>query len=661
MCGFTGILDFRRQTSSDALAVQVTRMRDTLVHRGPDDAGTWVDASAGIALGHRRLSIIDLSPLGHQPMDSASGRYVVAYNGEIYNFRELRKELEAGGAIFRGHSDTEVLLAGVERWGVALALTRFNGMFALALWDRQERTLILARDRFGEKPLYYGRVGHFLVFGSELKALRAHPGFDKTVDRTSLAQLLQFSCVPNPRTIYEDIYKLRPGTSLHIRTPADVERAPTPYWSAADVATRGSAERFQGSESDAAEALDALLRRAIDMRMVADVPLGAFLSGGIDSSTIVALMQAQSARRVRTFTIGFAEESYNEAVAAKKVAEHLGTDHTELCVTPEQARDVIPSLPRLYDEPFADSSQIPTHLVSVLARKHVTVALSGDAGDELFGGYNRYAWTQNLWRGMRRVPRGARGLAARALTSVSTATWDSLFARTAPLLPRFARVRLPGDKLHKLAGLLPASSATELYVALLSTWKDSSHVTLGANSPRLGARASLASLTEQMMLFDTEHYLTDDILTKVDRAAMGVSLETRVPLLDPEVFAFAWSLPVPYKVRGARGKLVLRAVLEKYVPRSLFDRPKMGFGVPIDGWLRGPLRDWTEELLSESRLAREGYFDPAPIVAKWREHLSGRRNWQHHLWPVLMFQAWCDEQRAPTRDASQVSPSELTP
>ena len=644
MCGLTGFLDFKRSFGAEDMGHLVTRMRDALAHRGPDDAGNWVDPNAGIALGHRRLSIVDLSPLGHQPMTSADGRYVLAFNGEIYNFEALRHELEGLGSAFRSRSDTEVVLAAVVAWGLPRALERFNGMFAIALWDRTERALFLARDRFGEKPLFYGAPGGTLLFGSELKALREHPSFDNPViDRASLAQFLRFLYVPTPGSIFVGVKKLPPASWLRIAAASDVDRAPTPYWSMREVASHGVAHRFEGSEADAVEALDQALRASVRMRMVADVPLGAFLSGGIDSSTIVALMQAQSSRPVRTFTIGFAEEAYNEAEHAKAVAKHLHTDHTELYVTPEQARAVIPRLPMLYDEPFADPSQVPTFLVSQLARQHVTVALSGDGGDELFGGYNRYYWADAIWRRLGRIPRWSRALVARAIMGAGPSAWARVLD-DAPWLPALLRHRTPGDKLQKLAEVLDARSASDLYLRLVSTWKDPAKVVLGGAEPAWSAdleAAALGSFSERMMYADTVTYLPDDILAKVDRASMGVSLECRVPLLDPDVASLAWTLPRNLRVReDGKGKVLLRSVLERYVPTELFERPKAGFGLPIDTWLRGPLREWAESLLEPRRLRQEGFFEVAAIRTRWDEHRRGARNWQYYLWAVLMFQAW---------------------
>ncbi len=653
MCGITGFIDLARQTPAAELEATVARMAETLYHRGPDDGGTWVDEAAGVSLGFRRLSIIDLSPAGHQPMLSACGRYVGVFNGEIYNFRELRPELEAVGQRFRGRSDTEVLLGAISRWGIDAALRRFNGMFAFAVWDRETRRLYMARDRLGEKPLYYGRMGNTFLFGSELSALRAHPKFQADVDRDALALFLRHNCVPAPYSIYQRVHKLPPGTLMTLDT-SEPNATPLlePYWSVREVAERGNELPFRGTAAEAVEHLDALLRDAVKLRMVADVPLGVFLSGGIDSSTVVALMQAQSEQPVKTFTIGFEDQGYNEAAHAKAVAQHLGTEHTELYVTPDEVLAVIPELPQIYDEPFADSSQIPTFLVSALARRYVTVTLSGDAGDELFGGYNRYFWGRDIWRRVGWVPRPLAGAAAKALTSVSPSGWDTVFRKLDPVLPSAARQRNPGDKLHKLAEILAVDGPEAMYLGLASHWKDPTSVALNASEPptALTARnrwAELPDFTQRMMYFDTVSYLPDDILVKVDRASMAVSLEVRVPLLDPRVVEFAWQVPLAMKIRNGSGKWLLRQVLHRYVPPALIERPKMGFGGPLDSWLRGPLRDWGEALLDERRLRTEGFFEPGPIRQKWLEHLEGKRNWQYYLWDVLMFQAWLEHHRAP--------------
>lgn len=650
MCGLTAFVSNSVGRTADDLHGIATAMADSLVHRGPDDGGLWVDAAAGIALGHRRLAVVDISASGHQPMRSADDRSVLVFNGEIYNAADLRAELQAQGDAFRGSSDTEVMLAACVRWGIGEALRRAVGMFALVWWDGASRRLHLARDRMGEKPLYYGIVNGCLVVASELKALRAVPGFVPEVDRDALALFLRHAYVPTPHAIYRGIRKLTPGTVLTI-DPAALPTLPEPvaYWSVSEMAVRGLAQPFTGSAGDAAQELEALLRRAIAGQMIADVPLGAFLSGGIDSSTVVALMQAQSSRPVRTFTIGSEEAAYNEADYARAVARYLGTEHTELVVTAAEARAVIPRLPTLFDEPFGDSSQIPMFLVSQLARRSVTVSLSGDGGDELFGGYNRYPIGRQLWRRVGWVPRPLRALAAGALRCLSPGSWDAIAGPMQVLLPRRMRQGTVGDKVHKLAGVLGARSPDHLYRALASFWTDPEQLVIGSHEPgtRLtdGSGEVVGDFTERMMLLDQLTYLPDDILVKVDRAAMGVSLETRAPFLDHRVVEFAWRLPLAYKLRNGRGKLVVREVLNRHVPAHLVERPKAGFGIPIGDWLRGPLREWAESLLAEDRLRREGYLEPAPIRAMWHEHLAGRRPWQYHLWSVLMFQAWLEAQR----------------
>ena len=652
MCGIAGFLSGSSVTIDTGAATALCRaMTQALPHRGPDDEGHWSEADHGIALGHRRLAIVDLSPAGHQPMFSASGRYVIVYNGEIYNHLELRQQIEAQGRAptWRGHSDTETLLAAIDVWGIEDTLKRCIGMFAMALWDREQRNLTLARDRLGEKPLYFGWQGHgdsaVFLFGSELKALRAHPGFRAPIDRNALTLFLRHNYIPGPHSIHEGIQKLPPGcmatVSLNQREPRI-----TCYWSAIDAALNGATQqRLNLSPQEATDQLEVLLKSAVAQQMVADVPLGAFLSGGVDSSTIVALMQTQSSRPVRTFTIGFHEAGYNEAEHAKAVAQHLGTDHTELYVTPQEAMAVIPRLPMMYDEPFADSSQIPTFLVSQLARQHVTVSLSGDAGDELFSGYTRYTATAGMWNKLSRLPLPLRRTAARTITALAPDTWSAM----ASWLPsRRLRHRF-GDKLHKGAGVLGSTTIDGLYHGLVSHWPDPARLVLGGHEPptRLtGLQPDLRGLdpVERMMALDLLTYLPDDILTKVDRASMAVSLESRVPMLDHRVVEFAWKLPQSLKLRDGVGKWVLRQVLHRHVPQALIDRPKMGFGVPIDTWLRGPLRDWAESLLDETRLRREAYLDPAPIREKWNEHLAGSRNWAYHLWDVLMFQAWLEAQ-----------------
>lgn len=652
MCGFAGYLG-GSVFGSKAEQVTLQGMTDAINLRGPDDDGHWFDQDRRIALGHRRLAIVDLSPAGHQPMPSASTRYVIAFNGEIYNHLALRAEMEQSGSApaWRGHSDTETLLAGFDAWGIKATVERAVGMFAFAVWDRELKTLTLARDRLGEKPLYYGWQGQgehaVFLFGSELKAMRKHPAFSAGIDRGALSLLLRHNYIPAPYSIYEGIGKLAPASLLTVSLASREPRIES-FWSATDVIEGGVRSTFDGSAEQAVEKLEVLLKDAIRQQMMADVPLGAFLSGGIDSSTVVALMQAQSERPVKTFSIGFHEEGYNEAEHAKAVAAHLGTDHTEMYVTPRQALDVIPRLPSIYDEPFSDSSQIPTFLVSQLAKQHVTVSLSGDAGDELFCGYNRYQMTANLWNNITSAPMQLRKLAARGLMSVSPGGWDR-FARVASgVLPRSLQHARLGDKLHKGAAVLDSPSLDALYLNLVSHWQKPSSVVIGGHEPPTlltGHSPSLSGLDhiERMMALDLLTYLPDDILAKVDRAAMAVSLETRVPFLDHRVVEFAWTLPQSMKLRDGQSKWALRQVLYKHVPKSLIERPKMGFGVPIDDWLRGPLRDWAENLLQPSRLQNEGFFHPAEIREKWQEHLSGQRNWQHHLWDILMFQAWLEE------------------
>ena len=640
MCGIAGIWDRLRRSAPGALAAAAEAMTAALLHRGPDAGAVWRDDDAGVGLGHRRLSIVDLSPAGAQPMVSSCGRFVISYNGEVYNAAELKPELEAAGRRFRGHCDTEIIVEGAAVWGVEATIRRLIGMFALALWDRQERALYLVRDRLGIKPVYWADVDGRILFGSELKALRADAHWTPALDRDALTAYLRFGYVPAPRTIYRGVQKLAPGMILVARETG----APTiaPYWSLADVARAGQAERRALDETEAADRLDALLRDAVGRRMVADVPLGAFLSGGIDSSTVVALMQAQSTRPVRSFSIGFHERGYDEAQHAAAVARHLGTDHTELYVSPEHALGVIPNLPTMYDEPFADSSQIPTFLVSETTRRHVTVALSGDGGDELFGGYTRYFRGQTVWRAIEHIPQSARILAAAGMRAVSPAAWSTLGA----VLPESVRPTQFGDKMHKLAGVLAGEAeASAFYRNVVSLWVDPARVVIGGTEPKgpledLAIKALVPDFIERMQYLDTITYLPDDILTKVDRASMAVALEARVPLLDHRVVAFSWGLPVAMKAADGVGKRLLRRVLDRYVPRALIDRPKMGFAVPINDWLRGPLKDWAEDLLDERRIAGDGIFHPAPIRERWREHLAGTRDWQYPLWSVLMFQAW---------------------
>ncbi len=649
MCGFAGFLPSVPSTGEADPQRIITAMTDAILRRGPDDSGAWIDPESGYAVGHRRLSIIDLSAAGHQPMSSADGRFMLAYNGEIYNHEEMRRALEEEQVApnWVGHSDTEVLLAAIVHWGLKTALARTTGMFALALWDRKRCELSLARDRIGEKPLYYGWQGRgaarAFLFGSELKALRAHPSFEGSIDRGALTLFFRHNYVPAPYSIFQGVAKLMPGTILTV-SQGEAEPRSERYWSFLSAAVAGKREGFAGSPDEAVDELANIAGAAVARQMVSDVPLGAFLSGGIDSSTVVALMQAHSAKPVKTFTIGFAEEAYNEAVHAKAVAAHLGTDHHELYVDPSAARAVIPDLPSIYCEPFADSSQIPTFLVSRLAREHVTVSLSGDAGDELFCGYNRYLMTSKLWSRIQVLPRPLRNAAQAALTSISPSIWDQLGGTLAR--KRFAMF---GDKVHKGAAVLGSGSAAELYRKLVSHDDTPSAWIKGGFEPPTALtnqHLDLAGLDdiELMMALDGISYLPDDILAKVDRASMAVSLESRVPFLDHHVVEFAWKLPQSIKLRNGVTKWPLRQLLYRHVPRNLIERPKMGFGVPINEWLRGPLVDWADALLDAARLEREGYWDVALVRRAWDEHRSGRRNWSARLWSVLMFQAWLEAQ-----------------
>ncbi|MBX3739286.1 MAG: asparagine synthase (glutamine-hydrolyzing) [Candidatus Didemnitutus sp.] len=624
------------------------RMRDALRLRGPDEAGGWQSADNCVHLGHRRLSILDLTPSGAQPMRSPDGRRTIVFNGEIYNFRILRAQLEQRGARFVGKSDTEVLLHALGEWGEVETLRRLDGMFAFAVWDAQESTLTLARDRIGEKPLYYAATARGILFSSELKALRQHPEFDRRIDRVALAHYVRHGYVPGPLAIYQGCRKLQPGQFLVYRLGGGLSE-PTPYWSASNLLETRDVETRSADDPLLVDELEDLLRRSVGERMVADVPLGALLSGGIDSSLIVALMQAQSGRPVKTFTIGFGDSPFDEAPYAKQVARHLGTEHHEHQVTAEETLALVTELPGIYDEPFADSSQVPTTLVSRFTRRHVTVALSGDAGDELFCGYNRYLWSARVWPRLARLPLVLRAGLAQAIMAGRPATWTKFADFMAPVLPSRLRVRGAGDKLHKLARAAWARSPEELYVQLATMWPDPGMIVLGAGLPPATSEFHLLPgempFVQRMMFHDLTTCLPDDMLCKVDRAAMSASLEVRVPFLANELVRFAWRVPAATHMQGGVGKRLLRNVLARHVPRELFERPKAGFGVPIRDWLRGPLREWAAELLAADRLKRDGFFASGPIQEAWTEHQSGRRSNQHQLWSVLMFQSWLDANR----------------
>jgi asparagine synthase (glutamine-hydrolysing) len=639
MCGIVGFWHPSSSLGSDALCELVRKMATTIDHRGPDGDGVWVDPAAGIALGHRRLAIIDLSAAAAQPMESGNGRFVITFNGEIYNYADLRAELQASGHRFRTHSDTEMMLEAFEAWGIERALNRFIGMFAIALWDRRERRLTLIRDRMGVKPLYWGRHGDVLFFGSQPKSFRPHPGWNPEIDPDAIAACLAFNYIPAPLSVWRGIQKLRPGHFVTLE--ADGRAAETRYWDLRGAARAGADHRLAADPRAAEAELHDLLSEAVKWRLVADVPVGAFLSGGIDSSTVVALMQTHLSRPAKTFSIGFPEASYDEAKHARAVARHLGTDHTELYVEPAEAQAVIPTLPEFYDEPFADASQIPTLLVSRLARQAVTVSLSGDGGDEAFAGYTRYRLAGRLNCMLSLLPRSLRSGLGKSILGISPAVWDRLFA----VLPESRRPRLPGDRLHKFARVLDFADADDLNHRLIRHWAQPPAATPRAAAPvhaELDAEFDRAVSTplDRWQLADMLTYLPDDILVKLDRASMAVSLEGREPLLDQRVIEFAWRLPPALRIAEGKGKWLLRRVLDRYVPRALVERPKMGFAVPIDAWLRGPLRDWAEDLLSERNLKGAGLLEAAPVRQRLAEHQSGRRNWQYSLWGALMIQAW---------------------
>lgn len=645
MCGIAGIREFRDGIdSASALSDQVVNMTDELSKRGPDKSGSWFDRDAGVALGHRRLSIIDLSSTGNQPMISSDGRWVITFNGEIYNYHELRKQSYFSNHEFRGGSDTEVLLENIAIEGLENTLLKCRGMFALALWDRRSRDLYLARDRFGEKPLYYYYDSGQFLFASELKALHRHTAFKARVDRDALCLFFRHNYIPAPYTIYKKTFQLPPSTWMRVNSDGTTTE-PIYYWQFSESVIHGINNPIKSSRIEAVDQLENLLLDVVRDQMISDVPLGALLSGGIDSSCVVAMMKKVHSGPVRTFSVAYDEAVYNEADHAAAVASHLQTDHTELRIRSNDVLDIIPSLPDIYDEPFADASQLPTTLISRLTRQHVTVALSGDAGDEAFGGYNRYFWAARIHKLTGWLPSSARRLLACAIRTPSVACWDSFYDSISPALPGRFRFSLPGDKLYKLASVLNYKNRQDLYRLLVSHWFQPENLVINGQEPTWlqqleQSMSSLNDYSRWMMSMDTRSYLANDILTKVDRAAMSCSLETRVPFLDHRVVEFAWSLPTEFLINGGQGKQILRDVLYRHVPKSLLDRPKMGFGVPIDDWLRGPLRDWVEHQLDENRIKQAGLIHWEPVRQRWEEHLSGKRNWQYHLWSILMFQAW---------------------
>ena len=651
MCGIVGFYSKSLSTFNNV----ILKMNLAISHRGPDSSGTWNDKNSGIVLGHQRLSIIDLSEAGNQPMQSNSGRFVLTYNGEIYNHLEIRNELEKNNfnSKWRGNSDTETLLEAIAFWGIEATLKKTVGMFAFGVWDKKNRYLTLVKDRMGEKPLYFGWQGEgvnkVFLFASELKALKVHPGFVGEINRDSIALQLRHNCIPAPYSIYKNIYKLLPGHYLQLNEndfKKSLLPSQKPYWSATKCAIDGNNNQLKTSALNIQKDLETHLKFTVKQQMISDVPLGAFLSGGIDSSTIVALMQSQSNHPIKTFTIGFNQSDYSEAQHAKKIAKHLGADHTELYISPKTAMDVIPKLPKMYCEPFSDSSQIPTFLVSQLAKHKVKVVLSGDGGDELFCGYNRYVISKKFWKIFRLMPLSFRKFIAHQIQSISPKN----LTKISKFLPGSNQYYFFGDKMHKGANVLKAKSIYDVYYMLCSHWQNPDEVVINSKEPGTlltEFKPMLAGLDsqQQMMALDMITYLPNDILVKVDRAAMASSIETRVPFLNHKLIEYVWKIPQSLKLRNNDGKWILKQILNQYIPKNLTERPKIGFSIPLANWLRGPLKDWAENLLNEKKLQQEGFFNPKLIRDKWEEHLSSKRNWEHDLWDVLMFQAWIDENK----------------
>ena len=643
MCGIVGIFKGEHRSSFDSVEL-VRKMASAIEYRGPDDSGEWFDPDSSIALAHRRLSILDLSPAGHQPMVSHSGRYVLVFNGEIYNHQDIRNLIE--NVSWRGHSDTETILAGFEKWGIKNTVSKLVGMFAIAVWDRDTRTLTLARDRIGEKPLYYGWQGNTFLFGSELKSLKVHPAFKAEIDRDALGLYVRCGYVNAPYSIYKGIFKLPPGTIVTLKSsmPTGCVIEPDSYWSLCDEIQKGKQNPFRGTPTEAIDKLEELLLRSVSGQMISDVPLGAFLSGGIDSSTIVGLMQARSSKPIKTFTIGFSEKDYDEAIYAKKIAKHLGTDHSELYLSPKEVMDIIPLLSSVYDEPFGDSSALPTILVSRFAKQKVTVSLSGDGGDELFGGYRRYEACEFFWKRVSAVPHFLRSALAPLIGGLSS---EALFPILSPMakILNYRKGYSISERMETLSIFMRCRETSQYYQTSLNNWRGASPLLAHSDiQSSIVCPSEISSFTEQMMYSDMMSYLPGDILTKVDRASMAVSLETRVPLLDHRVVEFVWSLPFDYKVRHGQSKWILRQILDKYVPRELMDRPKMGFGVPVDHWIRGPFKDWANDLLSEEKLKKNGFFSPGVVRKRWLQHLRGDHNWKDSLWNILSFQSWIEKQ-----------------
>tara|TARA_Y100000389_G_scaffold205060_1_gene262580 strand:- start:4186 stop:6141 length:1956 start_codon:yes stop_codon:yes gene_type:complete len=649
MCGITGFYSKSLSTFDNV----IEKMNSAISHRGPDAHGSWLDNNSGIVLGHQRLSIIDLSKTGNQPMRSSSGRFILTYNGEVYNHLEIRKELEKNNSDikWKSYSDTETLLEAIDFWGIEPALQKINGMFAFGLWDQKIRCLTLARDRIGEKPLYFGWQGKgknkVFLFGSELKALKVHPEFDGEINRDAIVLQLRHNCIPAPYSIYKNIYKLLPGHYMQLKEndlKESLVTSPKKYWSLVDTVIDSNNNQLTQSEEEIQKDLETHLKDSVKKQMQSDVPIGAFLSGGIDSSTVVALMQAQSNNSVNTFTIGFNENDYDESQYAKKIAKHLGTNHTELYVSSKTAMNLIPTLPSIYDEPFSDSSQIPTFLVSQLAKQHVKVSLSGDGGDELFCGYTRYLIGKKFLNFSRWSPLPLRQIISCGIKAISPQNWNKLIKFSPGLNNHFKF----GDKIHKVANIMNANTLSDIYYTLCSHWQNPTEIVTNSKEPEtflteFQPDLKTLNVQQQMMALDYLTYLPDDILVKVDRAAMASSLETRVPFLDHKLIEYVWKIPHSLKFRNGNGKWILKKILNQYVPKNLTERPKRGFEIPIGSWLCGPLRDWAENLLNEKRLQQEGYFNPKLIRDKWTEHLDGKKNWQYDLWDVLMFQAWIDQ------------------